>query len=221
MTGTSSQQSYEFTAGWGTSALQPIPTNIIARNHSSNFVSALVLDIQTKKKCILRLIHSQPLQDAKIRSSRCERPSLSWMSKLPRYCLADACLVENIGEVVIVCLDVWCCFFLLCFTWFYLSSRINHSCEGKVPFKLSPLSKIGAWGGPRDRRDCVQKKMGKIPPMTHKLQNSQWVTNTFNHGCNRINPPQVLAFVPTATRSYQGQTILVSLQTAGMRAPSK
>lgn len=50
MTGTSSQESYEFTAGRDTSALQPAPTNVISRHHLSNLVSALVLYMQTKGK---------------------------------------------------------------------------------------------------------------------------------------------------------------------------
>lgn len=191
MTGTSSQESYELTAGWDTSALQPAPINIIPKKHSSLFVSALVPYIQTNKpkKPFWGLFKIQPFQDAKNRSSRCERSSLS--TKLLRYCLAFGILVK------LFLFGCWCCFFLyvlfdfICPIELIMAVRVGgHKIPSNYHFhKLEPGEDLGT------AEVVCRRKWRKYRPWP---TNSKWVSDALNRVFSRIKPPQVtlLHFCP-------------------------
>lgn len=76
MTGTSSQESYELTAGWDTSALQPAPTNINSRKQSLLAVSALFLSIETKQTNFLKSRSEAYLRFTHFRMLRLDLPDL-------------------------------------------------------------------------------------------------------------------------------------------------
>lgn len=129
MTGTSSQESYELTAGWDTSALQPAPINISSRKQSLLAVSALFLSIETKqtnlKKAVLRLCCSRKYYWICF--------VFVWMFSVVSFCFV---LFDFIRPIVLI-----------------IAVRVGGN---KVP---SPLSQIWACGGLKEQpRSCANSK---------------------------------------------------------------
>lgn len=90
---------------------------------------------------------------------RLDLPDVKDLLSLGR--LAFVCLVENIVEVVFVCLV---CFFLLCFIRFYLTNKMNHSSQvggHKVQSRYLHFHILGPGEDPGTAEIVSRRKWGK------------------------------------------------------------
>lgn len=102
--------------------------------------------------------------------------------------------MENIGEDFFICLDVWCCLFLLrLFDFMYPIEWIIVVRVGRreVPSNYLHFHNLGPGEDPEPAEIMSRRRRGKYHQCIHKLKNSQSVINTFNCGFGRINPQQV------------------------------